>query len=114
MPAKIKNSVAAKDQVNSKSAANRTAPMPPTEIAQARSLRVCNRSSAGFATPNPRSSKKIHPHSFAKSGRDQARWARRFDARRLAMPSGARNRERRGYEFQVVRAAGAVGSAGDR
>ena len=40
MPAKIKNSVAAKYQVNSNNAANRTTPMPPTDIAHARSLRA--------------------------------------------------------------------------
>ena len=40
MPAKIRNSVAAKYHVNSKSAINRTTPMPPTEIAHARSLRA--------------------------------------------------------------------------
>ena len=40
MPAKIRNSVAAKFQVNSNSAANSTMPMPPTAIAQARSLRA--------------------------------------------------------------------------
>ena len=40
MPAKIRNSVAAKYQVNSKSAAKTTTPMPPTDIAHARSLRA--------------------------------------------------------------------------
>ena len=39
-PAKIRNSVAAKFQVNSNRAANRTTPMPPTDIAHARSLRA--------------------------------------------------------------------------
>ena len=40
MPENIRNSVAAKFQANASSAANSTAPMPPTDIAHARSLRA--------------------------------------------------------------------------
>ncbi len=40
MPAKTRNSVAAKVHVNSRSAANNRMPMPPTLIAHARSLRA--------------------------------------------------------------------------
>jgi hypothetical protein len=40
MPENIRNSVAAKCQVNASSAANSTTPMPPTDIAHARSLRA--------------------------------------------------------------------------
>ncbi len=46
MPAKIRNRVVAKCQANSKNAANSTTPMPPTDIAHARSLRAWSRSSA--------------------------------------------------------------------
>ena len=40
MPVKISSSVAAKYQVKTSIAVNSTTPMPPTEIAQARSVRV--------------------------------------------------------------------------
>ena len=40
MPENIRNSVAAKCQVNASRAANSTTPMPPTDIAHARSLRA--------------------------------------------------------------------------
>ena len=48
MPAKIRNSVAAKDQVNSNRVAKPTTPMPPTDIAHARSLRFRTRSAETF------------------------------------------------------------------
>ena len=53
MPAKIRNSVVAKTHANNSSAANPIAPMPPTEIAHARSLRAERRSSTGTGTSFP-------------------------------------------------------------
>ena len=53
IPAKIMNSVVAKLQVNSNSAANSTMPMPPADIAHARSLRVRSRSSRETANLIP-------------------------------------------------------------
>src|ERR1700722_1119738 len=53
IPAKIRNSVAAKYQVNNNSVANSTVATPPTDIAQARLLRACLPSSVEIATPIP-------------------------------------------------------------
>src|SRR5438105_14993892 len=94
IPAKIRKSVAAKYQVNSTKAANATVPMPPTDIAHARSLRAERRSSAGPATLIP-SHTGFQQHSFAKRGRDQAE-KDRFDADVLVVPSDARNERGQG------------------
>ena len=53
MPVKIRSSVAAKYQVKTSIAVNSTTPMPPTEIAQARSVRVLGRSSLEMVTSGP-------------------------------------------------------------
>src|SRR6267154_588470 len=53
IPAKIRNSVAAKCQLKSNKAANPTTPMPPAVIAHARSLRAARRSLAETATLIP-------------------------------------------------------------
>src|SRR5579859_7401089 len=50
IPAKIRNSAEANVQANIRSAANATMPMPPTQIAQARSVRALRRSSAETLT----------------------------------------------------------------
>jgi hypothetical protein len=52
-------------------AANATVPIPPTDIAHARSLRAERRSSADIATLIP-SHIRFPQHSFVKSVRDQA------------------------------------------
>src|SRR6266849_1530605 len=70
-PAKIRNRVAAKYQVNSNRVAKATTPMPPTDIAHARSLRAERRSPADIATLIP-SHIGSNEHSFAKRARDQA------------------------------------------
>ena len=90
MPAKIRNRVAAKVQVNSNSAANSTTPMPPTDIAHARSLRARRRSSAGPVTLIP-SRRIFRRQSFAKTrpGSSGAAGTRRFDAGVSGVPSGA-------------------------
>src|SRR5258707_9067831 len=71
IPAKIRNRVPAKCQVNTNKAANTTMPIPPTDIAHARSLRAERRSPAEPATLSP-----FHigfqQHSFVKRDRDQA------------------------------------------
>jgi hypothetical protein len=54
IPAKIKNSVAAKCQANDNSAANNTVAMPPTTIAHARSLRADRRSSLDGIALSPK------------------------------------------------------------
>ena len=118
MPAKIRNSVAAKYQVNSSSAAKATAPMPPTDIAHARSLRARSRSSAETATLIPLHT-DFRPHSLAKRGRDQARKAAGLTLKRSLCKarSGIRIAGRRGtdrHEFQIRRTAPAAGRAGHR
>jgi len=63
--------VAAKYQVKTSIAVNSTIPMPPTEIAQARSVRVRGRSSAGMVTSGP--FQRGAPYSFDKRDPDQDR-----------------------------------------
>src|SRR5258708_21594018 len=70
IPEKIRNRVVAKCQVNSKRAANATMPMPPTDIAHARSWREA-RSPVRTVTLIPSRSGFLQ-HSFAKRARDQA------------------------------------------
>ena len=72
MPANTKNSVAAKYHENINSAAKATTPMPPTEIAQARSPRAETRSSTEFGNWLPVRLSGPKAHSFDKRPRDQA------------------------------------------
>src|SRR5436305_3561647 len=68
-PAKIRNSAEAKYQVATSRVANATVATPPTDIAQASSLRLRMRSSAEVATRDSFSG--FHSYSFDKPGRDQ-------------------------------------------
>src|SRR5712692_5570237 len=89
IPAKIKNSVAAKYQVKSNKAANPTTPMPPTDIAHARSSRAARRSFE-TATLIPFQVRSDGTLSSNAPG-DQAQKARRFDAGVLVVQSDQRN-----------------------
>src|SRR5207244_3452659 len=72
IPARIRNRVAAKCQVKTNKAANATMPIPPTDIAHARSLRAKRRSLADFATLIPFHT-GFQQHSFVKRAPDQAK-----------------------------------------
>ena len=81
----------AKYQVNTSSAANSTMPMPPTAIAQARSLRAAMRSLVG-ADIILHFPAGYGNHSFVKCVPDQAAGPRRFDAGRADVRSDSGTR----------------------
>src|ERR1700682_3326845 len=89
-PAKIRNSVAAKYQVKSNRVANPTMPMPPTDIAHARSLRAKRRFSAETATLIPLPTSIARSTLSAKAPGIKLKKARRFDAGGFVVPSEER------------------------